>query len=84
MTVDDVLEQCADSDDDYAECDYDPDELVMEGSDDEFSDLEGDESDDIDGDHDMTLWTVQQLPAVQVPPALLRIPSQHGPPPSNG
>ena len=52
MTVDDVLEQCADSDDDYAECDYDPDEPVMEGSDDEFSDLEGDESDDIDGDHD--------------------------------
>ena len=54
MTVDDVLQQCEDSDDDYAECDYDPDEPVMEGSDDEFSDLEGDESDDDidDGDHD--------------------------------
>ena len=53
MTVDDVLQQCADSDDNYAECDYDPDEPVMEGSDDEFSDLEGDEFDnDIDGDHD--------------------------------
>ena len=49
MTVDDVVQQCVDSDDDYAECDYDPDEPVMEGSDDEFGDFEGDESDeDID------------------------------------
>ena len=49
MMVNDVVQQCVDSDDDYAECDYDPDEPVMEGSDDEFSDFEGDESDeDID------------------------------------
>ena len=53
MTVDDVLQHCADSDDDYAECDYDPDEPIMEGSDDEFSDLEDESDDDIDGgDHD--------------------------------
>ena len=46
LTVDDVVQQCADSDDDYADFEYDPDEPVMEGSDDEFSDLEGDEPDD--------------------------------------
>lgn len=46
LTVDDVVQQCVDSDDDYADYDLDPDEPVMEGSDDEFSDLEGDESDD--------------------------------------
>ena len=46
LTVDDMVQQCADSDDDYADFEYDPDEPVMEGSDDEFSDLEGDEPDD--------------------------------------
>ena len=46
LTVNDVLQYCADSDDDDDEaeagfeCDFDPDEPVMEGSDDEFSDLE--------------------------------------------
>lgn len=38
------VQQCFDSDDDCMD-DYDPDEHVMEGSDDEFSDLEGNESD---------------------------------------
>ena len=47
LMVDDVVQQCADSDDDdYADFEYDPDEPVMEGSDDEFSDLEGDEPND--------------------------------------
>ena len=80
MTVDDVVQQCVDSND-YAECDYDPDEPVMEGSNDEFSDFEWDESDeDIDkGDLD-TMHT----PAAQVPPALLEIKSWHGAPPSSG
>ena len=50
MTVDDVVQQCADSDDDCGECDFDPDEPIMEGSDDEFSDLEYDSDDDIDED----------------------------------
>ena len=55
LTVDDVVQQCADSDDDYADFEYDPDEPVMEGSDDEFSDLEGDEPDnDMDDDPDTT------------------------------
>ena len=53
LTVDVVLQQCADSDEECPEYEYDPDEPVMEGSDDEFSDLEGDENDDIDeGDRD--------------------------------
>ena len=46
LTVDDVVQQYADSDDDCADFKYDPDEPVIEGSDDEFSDLEGDEPDD--------------------------------------
>ena len=75
--TDDVLQHCADSDDDYAECEYD---AVMEGSDDDFSDLEGDESDDniAGGDHD-----AMDSAAVQEPPPLLRIPSQHGAQPSS-
>ena len=84
MTVDDVVQQCADSDDDYAECDYDPDEPVMEGSDDEFSDLEGDNLMRTSTKATLTTCTLQQLPAAQVPPALLGIRSQHGAPPSNG
>ncbi len=59
LTVDDVLQYCTDSDDDAAadcEPDFDPDELVMDGSDDKFSDLEGDEfDDDIDEDDPNTL-----------------------------
>ena len=63
MTVDDVVQQCADSDDECSECDFDPDEPIMEGSDDEFSDWEGDSDDDIDeGDHDTT-HTQQVSPA---------------------
>ena len=50
--VDDVVQQCADSDDDYADFEYDRDEPVVEGSDDEFSDLEGDEPDDDMDEHD--------------------------------
>ena len=53
LTVDDVLQQCADSDEECPEYEYDPEEPVMEGSDDEFSDLEGDDFDDDinEGDH---------------------------------
>ena len=40
LMVNDLVQQCADSDDVYADFEYDPDEPVMEGSDDEFSDLE--------------------------------------------
>lgn len=40
-TVEDVIDQLSDEDDDYD----DPDEPMMEGSDDEFSDLEMDERD---------------------------------------
>jgi hypothetical protein len=40
------VQQCADSDDEYPDFEYDPDEPVMEGSDDKFSDLEGYELDD--------------------------------------
>ena len=57
--MDDVLQYCTDSDDDAAadcEPDFDPDELVMDGSDDKFSDLEGDEfDDDIDENDPNTL-----------------------------
>ena len=81
MTVDDVLQHCADSDD-YAECDYDPDEPVMEGSDDEFSDLEGDESDDdIDGgDYN----AMDSAAASSSAGTSNWIPSQHGAQPSSG
>ena len=37
LMVDDMVQQCADSDDNYADFEYDPDEPVIEGSDDEFS-----------------------------------------------
>ena len=80
MTVDDVVQQCVDSDDNYAVCDYDPDEPVMLGSDDKFSDFEGDESDE---DIDEGLDTMH-IPAAQVIPALLGIKSRHGAPPSSG
>ena len=55
LTVNDVLQYCADSDDDAEpeagfECDFDPDEPVMEGSDDEFSDLEDEYVDEDDPD----------------------------------
>ena len=40
MTVDNVVQQGADSDDDCGVTD--PDEPIMEGSDDDFSDLEDD------------------------------------------
>ena len=39
-TVEDVIDQLSDEDDDYD----DPDEPMMKGSDDEFSDLEMDET----------------------------------------
>ena len=52
LTVEDVLQQCDDgsdfSDDDNWD---DPDEPVMEGSDDEFSNLEMDESNDNTDSH---------------------------------
>ena len=53
LTVNDVLQYCADSDDDAEpeagfECDFDPDEPIMEGSDDEFSDLEEEYTDEDD------------------------------------
>ena len=42
-TLDEVMDHLSDEEDDY-----DPDEPMMEGSDDEFSDLEMDERDDYD------------------------------------
>ena len=42
-TLEEVMDHLSDEDDDY-----DPDEPMMEGSDDEFSDLEMDERDDYD------------------------------------
>ena len=50
-----------------AVCDIDPDEPIMEDSDDEFSDLEDDSDDDIDEEDRDTTHT----PAVQVSPAFL-------------
>ena len=46
MTVDEVVLQCDDSDEDLDDCMDDLDEPIMDGSDDEFNDLEGNESDD--------------------------------------
>lgn len=48
LTLDQVLEQCDDSNDDYDECIDDLDEPIMEGSDDEFSDLEWNDFDQDD------------------------------------
>ena len=48
LTLDQVLEQCGDSNDDYDECIDDLDEPIMEGSDDEFSDLEWNDFDQDD------------------------------------
>ena len=52
LTLQEVLLHC-DSDEDYDD-DYfdDPDEPVMDGSDDEFSDLEGNDLDELEGDLD--------------------------------
>ena len=59
LTVNDVLQYCAGSDDAAdadCECDFDLDEPIMDGSDDKFSDLEGDEfDDDIDEDNPDTM-----------------------------
>ena len=58
MTVDEVVLQCDDSDEDL---DDDLDEPIMDGSDGEFSDLEGNElddeteADDLDSSPDLTL-----------------------------
>ena len=46
MTVDEVVLQCDDSDEHLDDCMDDLDEPIMDRSDDEFSNLEGNESDD--------------------------------------
>lgn len=52
MTVDDVLQQCDDSGDDCDDDWDDLDEPIVEGSDDEFSDLDENDSNDINDGHD--------------------------------
>ena len=76
LTVDDVVQQCADSDDDYAAFEYDLDEPVMEGSDDELMTWK-----EMSPKMTLTPPPVLQLPVAQVLPPLLGMTIQHGAPP---
>ena len=69
LSVEDVLQHF---DDDYYDDDYlgDPDEPIMEGSDDKFSDLEGEDGDDGDNCYDrndMELTNLSSSPGTAVP-----------------
>ena len=55
MTTEDVIDALTDDDDDNS--DVDPDEPFMDGSDDDFSDLDGEEFDDDDDNMDSTSYS---------------------------
>ena len=51
LTVEEVIDYCDDSDEDYDDYRDDLDEPIMDGGDDEFTDLEGNDLDDEDEDN---------------------------------